>query len=455
MTEPPQSGLHKPIIGDTLEFIKSVGSWSRAVAKQGDVIRADIRFLNGIQSDTVYHLCGAEALKAFYDEENVERGKIRSPFDAYMFNNSLNIVPKLNGEAHKVRKGIILQVIHSPESIDRFLQTVSALSDGLIEELRSKIVEETPSKILFNDFIRKFVARFTVRFLFSWEEDEEFIRKQFEVITDISSTPIDIPFTRFHDGIKIVKWFLEFSKARLKEHRQNPEDYKDTMKLLATAKPELTDEEVIIETQHLIFALNGISSVISGAIMLLSREENQGQFAKFLQEVQENLSFLKHVDKLSFTGKYIEQKLPYTRFVVQETLRFYPVVLLQIGNAVRDFTVKGYKIPKDSIVIAALWANGFDEKIYNNPMVFRPERYESEIKNTTSGYEWTSFGGGDPFKTHKCAAQPAVLDMCSYIVARLFAEFEFELIDKFQEFDLSSTFPRPKEELPILVRNRK
>src|SRR5438128_994299 len=103
MAEVPLSSFHQPFVGDTLKFFSSPTLWSKQVAKQGDIVRAEIRGIQGLKSTTVYHLSGSDGLKAFYNQENVVRGKIIGPSDHYLYRNSLDIVPKLNDQAFNVR----------------------------------------------------------------------------------------------------------------------------------------------------------------------------------------------------------------------------------------------------------------------------------------------------------------------------------------------------------------
>ncbi|CAG8639021.1 13563_t:CDS:2 [Ambispora leptoticha] len=432
MVEPPLSNFNIPIVGDTLKFVSSPALWSRELSKQGDVVKAYIYGLNGLKSTTVYHLSGTEGLKAFYDEKNAARGLIATPPDPYVFDNSLFVVPKLNLEAHKIRKGILLQVVHSPESINRFIETVDSLSQNFIDSLSAKIKDGKPSKIPLNTTIRHFTARFTAKYIWSYDDiDAVFIRKQYEAINDISSAPLKLPFFAYNDGIKIAKWLREFSYSRLEEHRLEPDKYTDTMSQLMNSVPRLTDEELILEINHLIFAINGLSSTTTGVIIKLLQHKNTEIYERVTAEIANNSELLDN--KKLINGKTIEEKFPYLLNVVREAIRFNPVAPMQFANSVREFQVEGYKIPKDAVLIGALYGNGFNPKLYPDPEVFRPEP-------------------GEISTSHRCAGQPAALSYCVFIVARLLATFDISLIDPNQDFIWSTVFPRPVNECPVEIR---
>ncbi|CAE7177464.1 unnamed protein product [Rhizoctonia solani] len=69
-------------------------------------------------------------------------------------------------------------------------------------------------------------------------------------------------------------------------------------------------------------------------------------------------------------------RLRYVERLIQETLRWVPVVPLAIPHTCfRDDTYKGYYIPKGTIVMGNVWAMTRDETIYKSPEVFNPDRF--------------------------------------------------------------------------------
>ncbi|MFS7977334.1 putative 3,9-dihydroxypterocarpan 6A-monooxygenase [Helianthus anomalus] len=68
--------------------------------------------------------------------------------------------------------------------------------------------------------------------------------------------------------------------------------------------------------------------------------------------------------------------LPYLQAIVKETLRLHstgPVILRQ---STEDCTVAGYHIPAKTNVFINVWALGRDPNHWENPLEFRPERFE-------------------------------------------------------------------------------
>ncbi|XP_070569823.1 steroid 17-alpha-hydroxylase/17,20 lyase-like [Ptychodera flava] len=72
-------------------------------------------------------------------------------------------------------------------------------------------------------------------------------------------------------------------------------------------------------------------------------------------------------------------KLPYCDAVIHELMRIRTVGPLAVPHkALVDSTIGGYKIPKDTWVFINLWAVHMDEKAWESPNQFRPERFLEE-----------------------------------------------------------------------------
>ncbi|XP_029354340.1 vitamin D 25-hydroxylase [Echeneis naucrates] len=71
-----------------------------------------------------------------------------------------------------------------------------------------------------------------------------------------------------------------------------------------------------------------------------------------------------------------KQKMPFVEAVLHEVLRFCNIVPLGIFRATsQDAKVNGYTLPKGTMVITNLYSVHFDEKYWNDPGVFLPQRF--------------------------------------------------------------------------------
>ncbi|KAG8796352.1 hypothetical protein FRC12_000069 [Ceratobasidium sp. 428] len=68
--------------------------------------------------------------------------------------------------------------------------------------------------------------------------------------------------------------------------------------------------------------------------------------------------------------------LPYVEAILQEAMRYYPVVPLSIPHSTEeDLEFRGYLIPKGSSIEPNIWAMMHDPEVYPDPHVFRPSRF--------------------------------------------------------------------------------
>ncbi|CAH1647568.1 unnamed protein product [Spodoptera littoralis] len=89
------------------------------------------------------------------------------------------------------------------------------------------------------------------------------------------------------------------------------------------------------------------------------------------------------------------ERLVYTSAFIQEVHRYYPVVCMAGPRSLQaDTSIDGYRIPKGATVLMSLADIYFDPEIWDDPQVFRPERFIDEsgmLKNSEHLYP---FGSG-------------------------------------------------------------
>ncbi|CAI9095920.1 OLC1v1031958C2 [Oldenlandia corymbosa var. corymbosa] len=100
-------------------------------------------------------------------------------------------------------------------------------------------------------------------------------------------------------------------------------------------------------------------------------------------------------------GKQIEETnlphLPYLQCIVKETLRMHPPVPIIPRKVDSDVEVCGYVVPAGSQVLVNAWAVGRDESVWEDALVFKPERSmecDSFIIRPDRDFELVPFGAG-------------------------------------------------------------
>ena len=70
-------------------------------------------------------------------------------------------------------------------------------------------------------------------------------------------------------------------------------------------------------------------------------------------------------------------QLPYISLIVEEAQRWHPVAPMGLPHRTdKEDSIAGYRIPKDTILMPAIWWYTRDEAVYHDPETFKPERFE-------------------------------------------------------------------------------
>jgi cytochrome P450 len=112
--------------------------------------------------------------------------------------------------------------------------------------------------------------------------------------------------------------------------------------------------------------------------------------------------------------------LPYTRMVIDETLRLYPPAWITNRRAIQDDTVCGYCIPADAIVSISPYVTHRDAALWENPEGFDLERFAPERPH----YAYFPFGGGP----RQCIGRGFALMEATFVLALLAQRYEQHLV---------------------------
>ncbi|KAF5019281.1 hypothetical protein F66182_8718 [Fusarium sp. NRRL 66182] len=193
------------------------------------------------------------------------------------------------------------------------------------------------------------------------------------------------------DDFPILKYLPEFLAPWKKEAREIRRDQKALFEeLYYETKAKMEEQEMDCFMAKMIkdFEKNGLEEAImaqiGGIFMEAGSDTTAGTLLAWVvamakyPEVQKKAQ--KELDAVcgssrSPTPEDISE-LHYVRACVTETLRWRPIAPGGIPHATtEDDTYNGHFIPKDTVVIANIWAIHHDEEIYDRPEEFIPERF--------------------------------------------------------------------------------
>ena len=118
------------------------------------------------------------------------------------------------------------------------------------------------------------------------------------------------------------------------------------------------------------------------------------------------------------------ERLPYLRAVVNETLRLYPAAYILARTSVAPCTIAGYDFPADTTMIMAQWVMHRDPRYFDDPEVFRPERWLNGLENRLPAGAYFPFGDGP----RRCIGQGFALLESALVLATIAQKYRFKLV---------------------------
>ena len=142
-------------------------------------------------------------------------------------------------------------------------------------------------------------------------------------------------------------------------------------------------------------------------------------------------------------------KLPYTRAVVNETLRLYPPAPTVARLAIATDEVDGTTIPGGSLVTISPWVLHRHLRLWNNPEAFDPSRFLGD-KPLAHRYAYMPFGAGP----RVCVGARFALAEVGLVLAMLVQKFEIGLADDTPVLPKITVTTYPDHPVPFRLRAR-
>jgi cytochrome P450 len=210
----------------------------------------------------------------------------------------------------------------------------------------------------------------------------------------------------------------EIVNTIINHRRQNPGD--DLLSLLLATRDEngrpLSSQELRDEVIALLFAGHETTATaLSWALWLLAQHPDvENRLLAELQTVLGNST--PTIENLT--------QLPYTKAVIQETLRLYPPAYVQGREVVQDCKIGGYTLRKGSTVVASHWAMHRDPRFFENPDQFDPNRWLDQLEERLPPCVYFPFGSG----LRTCIGKAFALTESMLILARVMQEYHLDLL---------------------------
>jgi cytochrome P450 len=213
---------------------------------------------------------------------------------------------------------------------------------------------------------------------------------------------------------------LVYGIIKERQAEGNTNHHHDLLAMLMSAMDEdgtqMTPRQLRDESMTLFLAGHETTALtLSWAWYMLS--ENPAAEARLHEELQGILA-----GRAPQTADF--ERLPYLRAVVNETLRLYPAAYIVARTSVAPCTIAGYDFPADTTMIMAQWVMHRDPRYFDDPEVFRPERWLNGLENRLPAGAYFPFGDGP----RRCIGQGFALLESALVLATIAQKYRFKLV---------------------------
>jgi cytochrome P450 len=177
----------------------------------------------------------------------------------------------------------------------------------------------------------------------------------------------------------------------IREHRESPDKSGSLLSLLLQVRHEddgsgMSDKQIRDEAITLFLAGHETTAnALAWSWYLLG--EHPDAWERMTREVDAVWS-----EDLSPYERF--QKLSYTRHVFAEAIRLFPPAHIIGRKSIKTFSLGPYEIPGGSMVLLSPYAMHRDPRFWDEPDVFRPERWEDGSTDDLPKFAYYPFGGG-------------------------------------------------------------
>ncbi|KAK9911377.1 hypothetical protein M0R45_035293 [Rubus argutus] len=284
-------------------------------------------------------------------------------------------------EEHKRLRKLTAAPVNGHEALSLYIPYIEEIVISSLEKW------STMGDIEFLTQVRKLTFRIIMYIFLSSESESamEALEKEYTAVNHgVRAMAINIPGFAYHKALKARKNLVAIFQSIVNERRAQKKagnfskKKKDMMDALLEVEDEegnkLTDEDIIdILIMYLNAGHESSGHTIMWATTFLQRHPEYFQKAKAEQE-----AILKRrppTQKGMTLKEYREME--YLSNVIDETLRVVSFSLMVFREAKKDVNINGYIIPKGWRVLTWFRSVHLDSEIYDNPLEFKPERWEN------------------------------------------------------------------------------
>jgi cytochrome P450 len=303
-----------------------------------------------------------------------------------------------------------------------------------MQELTLRIV----SKSLFNVDLSRQLAALGDAF-------NSMIGSQTSMAEDILNIRIDNPITGYGKRRAAMRQLDMLIYTLIAQRRATIQEQSDVLSMLMSGfsgdpeEPQLNEKQM--HDHILTFLAAGHETT---AILVVWTVYLLAQYPELRAKLQDELRTVlggraATVDDFS--------KLPYLDWVLNESLRLYPPAWMQLRFVSKEFELDGVHFPVGTLVMLSQWVIQRLPEFWEEPELFRPERWDPANGQRVPSGAYFPFGGGPRI----CIGMPFAQLEAKMILVSLLQQYTPEPVPGYQ-FGLQPTITlRPKKNLRVTL----
>ncbi|MFC7138454.1 cytochrome P450 [Halosimplex aquaticum] len=445
---PGPDGL--PLAGNTVEFLRDpLAFYDRCRALDDDVVSYRVAWSDGYM---------------FTHPDDIERVLVTDDADfrrASVIRNSLGQIADgglflMEGEAWQAHRSA-LQPSFYRERIETYADMMARFADERADEWegRDTVTVSEEMRTLTLEILAKTLLDVDVRGRESAIRDAAAaISDRFDVGSVSSLLPLWVPTPANRRCRRAVKEFDDAIADIVTDRRASEGEFDDLLSILLDLDVNgegLDESEIRDHLFTFLFAGHETTALtLSYAVFLLATHpEKQARLHEELDDVLGDGSAGSAADGPRPTAADLFD-VEYLDRVVDEALRLYPPAYTVFREPTRDVEIGGYEIPAGSTISMPQWVVHRDERWYDDPDAFRPERWTDDFRDDLPEYAYFPFGGGP----RHCIGMRFALMETKLVLATLAQRFAFEPVTE-PPLDLSMQITlQPDDPIEVGVQER-
>lgn len=429
------SGSYFDFFQNQLEFL------SNSAKNYGDVVR--LRFFHL----PIYLINHPDLIEEVFSKNsaNFRKAKtVRAPSQRMLFGNSLLVS---EGDVWLQQRRAIQPAFHNTfindyakivvETAADFIKNWKAGETRLINEDLVDLTFAVASKSFFgiDGFREKEIIRELVHLnksIFSKQNRLSWFWDNF------LPTPGNL---RFRSAIQRVNKLIS---NLIHQRRAENADKKDLLSILLSIKngetEGLTEKQLRDEIITIFIAGHETTAVTLSWIWVLLAQHPE-EFAKLQDE-------LKNVLNGNLPTFADLPKLQHTTRIIKESLRLFPPNRSTAREAINNCKIGGYDIPAGAQVVMSQWVVHRDERFFDSPNEFIPDRWTIEFERKLHKYAYFPFGGG----SRVCIGRSFAMMEAAMVLAIIAQKFQITLDSKEEIEPVPLVLLRPKNDLKVTLK---